>query len=116
MSPEEQRAAISEICGWKYVADPELKTVAWACWVRPGMDDWHTAEPPDFTRDLNACHEMEAFLKTAGQAAGYCEELNNVIRDKPSKRNCYAWDWHESAAQRCEAFLKTLPLWKEVQP
>lgn len=105
MSPEAQRIAIAEVCGWVVLAPGRGRT----------PEGKLGGVIPDYLNDLNACHEMETFLKTAGRVARYCDELNNVIRSKPQKRNCYSggWDWHATAAQRAEAFLRTLKLWKE---
>ena len=105
MKPEQQRIAIAEACGWTcadYVK-PEDKIYALMCWVAPGDDPWHLQAPPDYLSDLNAMHEAEKILNT-NQAADYCELLRPII--------CGYWRLvHATAAQRAEAFLRTLNLW-----
>lgn len=68
------------------------------CW-------YFTHQLPDYLSDLNAMHEAEKILNT-NQAADYCELLRPII--------CGCWRLvHATAAQRAEAFLKTLGLWEE---
>lgn len=59
------------------------------------------APPPDYLHDLNACHEMEKTLVNTFQYQLWLDRLTN--------RN----EWHATAAQRCEAFLRTIGKWKE---
>jgi len=68
------------------------------CW-------YFTHQLPDYLSDLNAMHEAEKILNT-NQAADYCELLRPII--------CGCWRLvHATAAQRAEAFLRTLGLWEE---
>jgi DNA-binding transcriptional regulator PaaX len=102
MKPEQQRIAIAEACGWRKMEAPkELGFGASApdkCW-------YFTHQLPDYLSDLNAMHEAEKILNT-NQAADYCELLRPII--------CGCWRLvHATAAQRAEAFLKTLGLWEE---
>ena len=78
-----------------------------SCWIMP-------AEKviPDYFGDLNACHEMEEVIKEDSELwATYGCELGQTILGK-------RW-WivsaiaHATAAQRAEAFGRTLGLWKK---
>lgn len=63
---------------------------------------WNSGCPPDYARDLNACAEMEKTLPE-DTLRNYCEWLSTLSR----------WPSLATAAQRAEAFLRTLNLWKE---
>lgn len=72
---------------------------------------------PRFTTDLNACHEMEKVLDDGGLWKGYCNRLWEVVCpqfEQMSGLNAAValLLLHATAAQRCEAFLKTLGLWR----
>lgn len=102
MTPEEQRIALAEWAGWKELRDGRYK-----------KDGVVERFPPDYLNDLNAVHEMEIKLGSS-QCAAYRDilEQNN---DSYSNMNGSCVDWslvHATAAQRCEALLKTLNLWK----
>ena len=100
MSPEKQRVAIATACGWE--AMPE--------------GHYHPDNPigqtrPDYLNDLNAMHEAEKVLNQMQSRA-------NAYHLAESEQNetwasCHIW--HQSAAQRAEAFLRTLGLWEEEQ-
>ena len=109
MSPEQQRIAIAEACGWKYdpAAAPNMKSIGIMCWIRPGNDAWQTERVPNYLNDLNAMHEAEATL-TLRQRFAFRTFLIKAHRNKeyPDVRAISS-----TAAQRAEAFLKTLNLW-----
>lgn len=104
MSPEAQRIAIAEARGWvmrKNVSD----------WLAPdGMvyQNWGGfTSCHDCLNDLNACREFEIWL----------------LKNHPDLRavyrriliECVGSDghyWMATAAQRCEAFLRTINKWK----
>ncbi len=116
MTPEQQRIAIAEACGWRYdtTAAPDMKYVGIMCWIRPGNDDWRTEQVPDYLNDLNAIHEAEKVL-TIAQRIQYKQQIGVVMSGGSVGRAIPDW-WliHEaSPAQRAEAFLRTLNLWKE---
>lgn len=103
MKAEEQRAAIAEACGW--TPTPVTNTTGW----RIG-----TTVMPDFLNDLNAMHEAEKVLTTE-QYTAYWHHLFDV--DRRYQRSITApsviYMIRAAAAQRAEAFLRTLNLWKE---
>ncbi|WP_309386067.1 hypothetical protein [Cerasicoccus frondis] len=123
MSPEEQRIALAEWAGWKYVENnPSDKF-----WQQPdgstnGVKFWANKDHPniisylpDYLHDLNAVHALEKRLK--GFAVNiYGKELRKIVeRDTTDELGSEAELWHATAAQRCEALLKTLNLWKGDQ-
>lgn len=73
---------------------------------------------PDYLNDLNAMHNAEMSL-TVDQKDDFQDNLWRVVAEKPEQvdgRKTIG-DWrnytHSTAAQRAEAFLKTLNLWVE---
>lgn len=119
MTPEEQRIALAEWAGWKYSPDANssIKHEAIMAWYRPGNSPWQLEQLPDYLNDLNAVHELEEKL-TAEQQFEYVYALNEALGlvplDSPaSYREAVLWVFtHSTSAQRCEALLKTLNLWK----
>ncbi len=102
MSPEEQRIAITEACGW-------TETEAWLngrrCFEHADSNaGWDFDSLPDYLNDLNAIHEAEIQLEAEDNHAYgcYCSELYEKYGNMVSL----------TASQRCEAFLKTIGKWK----
>ena len=107
MSPQEQRVAIAEACGWKKEGS------LWICPVT--KRGWATDyPPPNYPADLNAMHEAENVL----------DSTNGGIKSPDCLRYAYAGNLYRivpedmqparaTAAQRAEAFLRTLGKWKE---
>ena len=116
MSPENQRIAIAEKCGWKF---SKIKSEFRFVSISPNGDDvLHSnfgdlAHLPDYLNDLNAMHEAEKAL-SAPQAARYVCEIARAV----GKTHTETSDFHvayvcSSSALRAEAFLRTLSLWTE---
>lgn len=101
MSPQEQNIAIAEACGWKR---PFGNT---GDWERPDGSMARHLSIPSYHSDLNACAEFEATL-TPIQEEFYRLKLSSITHRGGRDRNVFA-----TAPQRCEAFLRTLNLWKE---
>lgn len=78
MSPEAQRIAIAEACGWKF----------------------YPLNLPNYLNDLNAMHEAEKRLSEE-QMTIYTSNLFEICDDWPKATLA-------TAAQRAEAFLKTV--------
>ena len=96
MTPEKQRIAIAEACGWFF------------------MDDyWHYSNgakaitTPDFPNDLNAMHEAEKVLDIVAERGDYWDYLSFITGGEDEM--IYA-----TASQRAEAFLRTLDKWEET--
>lgn len=109
MKPESQRIAIAEACGWKlayYSSIADDRAVYYA----PNSIKT-TSVLPDYLNDLNAMHEAEKQIASNDKMwAKYERELGCAIQVRYSRD----WRpmWHATAAQRAEAFLHTLGLWK----
>jgi len=105
MTPEQQRIKIAEICGW--IPNPKPHTAKILDWLH--VPSGNTSyDPPNYPEDLNAMHEAEKTICGADFDTDewklYLVNLDRVI----NKRRA-----HATAAQRAEAFLKTLGLWEE---
>ena len=110
MTPDDQNMAIAKACGYKdlavrMVGDP-MCCGFWAlCSGRVGEGGVAT---PMYTEDLNAMHKAEKML-TGEQQEKY---LGLLYHGFMSSRVQQYWPaLHATAAQRAEAFLKTLGLW-----
>jgi len=117
MKNKEQRIAIAEACGWT-----EIKH-------NPTTDLWYGTPPkdhkpvwdvilPNYLNDLNAMHEAEKMLDGNQQINFACyltqpvrDEIYEVMPNDLRYTVCYP-ALHSTAAQRAEAFLRTLNLWK----
>ena len=120
MSPEKQRIAIAEACSTAFGGkvrfggdDDGNLLVSWSAGYPNGY--WDSFEPvPDYLNDLNAMHEAEKGL-TSEQWSDYnCHILATMPEDW---RDCTEERLknyiHATAAQRAEAFLKTLDKWEK---
>lgn len=123
MKPELQRIAIAEACGWKR---EKRRMYAGAMNVRGWGKNQHLSAGhpnrlfvttpelfPDYLNDLNAMHKAEMVLDadadtTAGamkyRYAGFLYNTTVPLDQQP----CRA-----TAAQRAEALLRTLNLWRD---
>jgi hypothetical protein len=111
MKPEAQRIAIAKVCGWKLSnlgagrycwAHPKLCAVGGPS-VLPNND---AIGLPDYLNDLNAMHEAEKVLtyKQGGEMTVWIERMTCAG---------YGPQLFATAAQRAEAFLRTLNLWDD---
>ena len=98
MNHDKQRIAIAEACG-----HGDYSTQ---------MNGWHDNQIhglPDYLNDLNACNEMEQVL-TSGER----EEFKNILEVVCAGTT--QWDRiSATAAQRAEAFLKTIGKWEDAK-
>ena len=112
MNENEQRIAIAEACGWSNVKiysriesnkrhSEDTEPIAIGC--RHAAWGAGACSVPNYLNDLNAMHEAEKMLGDGRNTWGkYCDLLGGSLY------HCA----HATAAQRAEAFLKTLNLWK----
>lgn len=103
MKPEEQRIAIAKACGWNHWFN------GWNKLEDNTPPLTLTQDLPDYLNDLNAMHEVEKILKHGNgiyQHTTYRECLNIIVGQNGRA-------WHATAAQRAEAFLRTLGKWKD---
>jgi hypothetical protein len=117
MTPEKQRMAIAEACGWKNVDAGSGRV--WGITTRhkgtPSEFDV-CVDVPNYPFDLNAMHEAEKVL-TNEQDLEYSEALEQVVGARFGCNN--AEDMRRlrsaTAAQRAEAFLRTIGKWEEAK-
>ncbi len=99
MTPEAQRIAIAEACGWKCAKSRKF----WKNSAVLGPVN-SRKNPPDYLSDLNAMAEAEKSLGNAHWWK-YIKQLETVCGALPIV--------FATAAQRAEAFLRTLNLWND---
>jgi hypothetical protein len=103
MNEEQQRIAIAEACGWRQISD----------WKSAGINGQHPTEPwteviPDYLNDLNAMHEAEKTLSPKDKRE-YAYQLNGGYYTSGLDDTFDIV--HATAAQRAEAFLRTIDKW-----
>lgn len=119
MKPEKQRIAIAEACGWKNVHCFNKHQEGGPASIRDGdlVGDFKSltrSHLPNYLSNLNAVHEAEKMLDDMtpilipGVAISDPEE---VYADHLMGICCNPF--RATAAQRCEALLKTLNLWED---
>jgi hypothetical protein len=116
MNKEEQRIAIAEACGYEFKTH-EGKSY---CFFEE-LDGWVYWENiiPHYLDDLNAMHKAEEVL-TEEQLYDYGNALDRVTLPKTRMEMCYVHGpeagmypdlFRATAAQRAEAFLRTIKKW-----
>lgn len=118
-TPEEQRIAIAEACGWKRLSkavriQKNYTGYANCFWSDPfGFPD---EDCPNYLNDLNAMHEAEKVLQAKCKYwPDYIDELSKLFPFDFPKQDETNWSQmcHATAAQRAEAFLKAIGKWKQ---
>lgn len=110
MTPEQQRIAIAEACGW--VPDVRGNGI----WYAP--KEHGPKQLPDYLNDLNAMHEAEKVLRqNQFHFVDYYGNLFKVISGKSHYDGDIGYFGFElvnaTASQRAEAFLRTIGRWIE---
>ena len=127
MSPEKQRIAIAEACGWRFLKsvadrDPDTLRMFYLAGLPPGEEPPHAGEfsvvveVPNYPTDLNAMHEAEKTFQTSLEKQSYTENLLFTMNTDPAGAGNWTECWdvcHASAAQRAEAFLRTIGKWED---
>jgi hypothetical protein len=114
MNEEQQRIAIAETCGF-------INVRMWgeACIASMGVSDkgkyWSSLGVPDYLNDLNAMHEAEKLLYgNPNLPKKYTQQIKNAIRREAGVTKAQM-DFDvcitATAAQRAEAFLRTINKW-----
>jgi hypothetical protein len=106
VSPDEQRIAIAEACGWFYQSQK----------VRGWYHKWdlkRISKLPDYYNSLDAMHEAEKVL-TDEQWHKYRDELRTTVLGpvRMVSEWCKA-DIHATASQKAKCFLKAICKYKE---
>lgn len=114
MTTESQRIAIAELQGWSEITCGPFGQCYGTAPFDSMMDDRQIGMPvPSYTSDLNAMHEAEKVLWEMEPVflSAYCERL---MKSRYPNEWGMAWGYiHATAAQRAEAFLRTLGRWKD---
>ena len=119
MNPEQQRIALAEACGWggdeKCIRDVikrhDEQTQRAYYQDRP----LPKGGVPDYPNDLNAMHEAWKTLTPSQKTRFESEIYSVVIGDNDYNRNDDApYITNATAAQRAEAFLRTIKKWTET--
>lgn len=122
MTPEAQRIAIAEFCGWKRVVfQTQILAIKSTEWTSPNGTKYpDIGYLPDYLNDLNAMHEAElSSFKTPTERCNYLCCLENVssrTREVCSDHTIdpvTQWACFSTAAQRAEALLRTIGKWKD---
>ncbi len=115
MKPEQQRIAIAEACGWR---DIKRHGYYWTG-TRPRQpmedDAQYMMALPDYLNDLNAMHEAEKVLED--RRVDYVGYLEDTTRHHLCTDNLEIIKWRfisATAAQRAEAFLRTIGKWEDT--
>lgn len=108
MKPEAQRIAIAEACGWRRVAPKS--DLGWGadadknkCWMYPH-------QLPNYLKNLNAMRDAESSLDDE-LGCQWMDCLSLVIHGHEGHRTINMMQ--ATAAQRAEAFLRTIGKWQE---
>ena len=109
MTPEAQRIAIAEFCGWRFSGDFVTR--------------WYTKEFnrfPDYLNDLNLIHEAAVRLPYELRNDHVMELRRIVVRDATENMKDLdhgeikdIYFYYATAAQRAEALLRTIGKWKD---
>lgn len=121
MTLEQQRIALAEWDGYTRLIGDPWKSMGVLAFIPPGMSivtfikvgepAVYLEELPDYLNDLNAVHELEEKLNDE-EHLWFRMKLWDVVIESTNEDR---WDRSfisATAAQRCEALLKTLNLWK----
>jgi len=116
MKPEAQRIAIADACPqlfhrystWDYVSASHRVYL-----VRAGAGP--EGEEIDPLNDLNAMHEVEKLLPLHDARISYTDKLASICVVSVTKNGVWWAITHATAAQRAEAFLRTIGKWEPTQ-
>jgi hypothetical protein len=97
MSPDKQNIAIAEACG-------VVSKDHWGALYK--TEQGYARDCPDYLNDLNTMHEAEKSLDDVTQRGDYWDYLSSLTHE--GFEMC-----HATAAQRAEAFLRTVGKWEE---
>lgn len=107
MTDQEINKAIAEWCGWK------IHPRETGLWLKDGRGV--SRRLPNYTEDLNACHEAISKLTTWDEQKAYINELKwlALSEDFILAEEALWKLMSATARQRCEALLRTIGKWKE---
>jgi hypothetical protein len=115
VTPQAQIIAIAEACGWTNISWYGV----YQDWLGSRPNECRDTYPiPDYLNDLNAMHEAETLVIYSNDKSPkkYTQQIKAAIcKDAGVKKAQMDFDMciTATAAQRAEAFLKTIGKWKE---
>lgn len=136
MTNEQINIAIAESLGieptlvewWAWKDDGDGGRICMSSPIKDHVEKWLADNPvyakgfiakpfyryPNYTADLNACHEFEKTLDD-DLDLDYSENLESVTGSRWGANNSYDMSKYRSATacQRCEAYLRTIGKWLE---
>lgn len=111
MTPEAQRIAIAEACGWQLLGPDYGDKIRKSHMITPDGED--VASPPDYLNSLDAIvPAIRDHFKTDEQQMDFSREIQRIIKPHGSICFCCAVSL---PGQLSEAFLKTIGKWEEGQ-
>jgi hypothetical protein len=115
MKPEKQRIAIAEACGlpkpYSMWYGKDRNTPSHSVMVKNGVK--RGIPIPDYLNDLNAMHQAEKVL-TKNKSMEYAFRLaDSWILNGEDKQPDLVRGFCATAAERAEAFLKTIGKWED---
>lgn len=118
MTQEEQKVAIATACGWSHIENISTIRIGGTYVGYPSKNPilGERQKLPDYINDLNAMHEAEKALQDKCLFwPDYVDELSKMFRVGFPGKDATNWSQmcHATAAQRAEAFLKTIGKWEE---
>jgi len=107
MTPEQQRIAIAESCGWHERQEPVGSYNATAWWWGETRYPSNVMPVPDYLNDLNAMHEALKSFKD-DETLWHTFRYHLIALLHPAQH-----ELHATAKQYAEAFLRAIEKWEE---
>jgi hypothetical protein len=107
MTNEQINIAIAEACGWIIIKACDGSLIG-----KPKNEQGPMDEIPDYCNDLNAMHEAENHLPSDKKEDYWYQLYENCRRSVFSRVEDNYKMLHATAAQRAEAFLRTINKWE----
>lgn len=124
MTPEDQQHAVRLAMGYTCISRTirmtlDAQPIHFQLWRSSTGGGMERDLPPDYLKDLNACHEMEKTL-SPDQDDDYEYKLGCLVADLDPEIDhtnftrdlIISYGVKANAAHRCEAFLRALKLWQ----
>lgn len=116
MTPDEQRIAIAEKCGFRRDIEKTVpfRAIWWGVKYEQHGEQCHTfSDLPDYLGDLNWMYKAESTLRHKETFVIMLHRVcNNFWGPWDLPYTQFQWKYvHSTAAQRAEAFLRTVDLW-----
>lgn len=107
MNPQEINKRIAIACGWKHEGKTYSHGRICDTWGSPDGDFFRSF--PNYHGDLNAMHEAEATFSDVISIKSYCHHLTSQVHPEYATEHLVRC----SAADKAEAFLRTIGQWED---